>query len=130
MDEHEGCVQQAGERRAEARACCTLRRHARGAGTRGLSSRLTSASRVRSKNAPRRVARTCTVPDLPGRSIRRSSAGDGVQAMLEGRMRKIVVPVEGVADAIAGMVRDGDVVITMGAGSIGRGAPAIADGAK
>ena len=39
-------------------------------------------------------------------------------------------PVEGVADAIAGMVRDGDVVITMGAGSIGRVAPAIADGAK
>lgn len=44
--------------------------------------------------------------------------------------RPVVVPVEGVADAIAGMVRDGDVVITMGAGSIGRVAPAIADGAK
>lgn len=42
----------------------------------------------------------------------------------------VVVPVEGVADAIAGMVRDGDVVITMGAGSIGRVAPVIADGSK
>ena len=48
----------------------------------------------------------------------------------KGFHRPVVVPVEGVADAIAGMVRDGDVVITMGAGSIGRGAPAIADGAK
>lgn len=48
----------------------------------------------------------------------------------KGFHRPIVVPVEGVADAIAGMVRDGDVVITMGAGSIGRVAPAIADGAK
>lgn len=48
----------------------------------------------------------------------------------KGFHRPAVVPVEGVADAIAGMVRDGDVVITMGAGSIGRVAPAIADGAK
>ena len=48
----------------------------------------------------------------------------------KGFHRPVVVPVEGVADAIAGMVRDGDVVITMGAGSIGRIAPAIADGAK
>lgn len=48
----------------------------------------------------------------------------------KGFHRLVVVPVEGVADAIAGMVRDGDVVITMGAGSIGRVAPAIADGAK
>lgn len=48
----------------------------------------------------------------------------------KGFYRPVVVPVEGVADAIAGMVRDGDVVITMGAGSIGRVAPAIADGAK
>ena len=47
----------------------------------------------------------------------------------KGFHRPVVVPVEGVADAIAGMVRDGD-VITMGAGSIGRVAPAIADGAK
>ena len=46
----------------------------------------------------------------------------------KGFHRPVVVPVEGVADA--GMVRDGDVVITMGAGSIGRVAPAIADGAK
>ena len=38
----------------------------------------------------------------------------------KGFHRPVVVPVEGVADAIAGMVRDGDVVITMGAGSIGR----------
>ena len=48
----------------------------------------------------------------------------------KGFHRPVVVHVEGVADAIAGMVRDGDVVITMGAGSIGRVAPAIADGAK
>lgn len=48
----------------------------------------------------------------------------------KGFHRPVVVPVEGVADAIAGMVRDGDVVITMGAGSIGRVAPAIAGGAK
>ena len=48
----------------------------------------------------------------------------------KGFHRPVVVPVGGVADAIAGMVRDGDVVITMGAGSIGRVAPAIADGAK
>lgn len=48
----------------------------------------------------------------------------------KGFHRPVVVPVEGVADAIAGMVRDGDVVITMGAGSIGRVAPAIADGVK
>ena len=48
----------------------------------------------------------------------------------KGFHRPVVVPVEGVADAIAGMVRDGDVVITMGAGSIGMVAPAIADGAK
>ena len=48
----------------------------------------------------------------------------------KGFHRPVVVPVEGVADAIAGMGRDGDVVITMGAGSIGRVAPAIADGAK
>ena len=48
----------------------------------------------------------------------------------KGFHRPVVVPVEGVADAIAGMVRDGDVVITMGAGSIGRVAPAIAAGAK
>lgn len=48
----------------------------------------------------------------------------------KGFHRPVVVPVEGVADAIASMVRDGDVVITMGAGSIGRVAPAIADGAK
>lgn len=48
----------------------------------------------------------------------------------KGFHRPVVVPVEGVADVIAGMVRDGDVVITMGAGSIGRVAPAIADGAK
>ena len=48
----------------------------------------------------------------------------------KGFHRPVVVPVEGVADAIAGMVRDGDVVITMGAGSIGRVAPAIVDGAK
>lgn len=48
----------------------------------------------------------------------------------KGFHRPVVVPVEGVADAIAGMVRDGDVVITLGAGSIGRVAPAIADGAK
>ena len=48
----------------------------------------------------------------------------------KGFHRPVVVPVEGVADAIAGMVRDGDVAITMGAGSIGRVAPAIADGAK
>ena len=48
----------------------------------------------------------------------------------KGFHRPVVVPVEGVADAIAGMVRAGDVVITMGAGSIGRVAPAIADGAK
>lgn len=48
----------------------------------------------------------------------------------KGFHRPVVVPVEGVADAIAGMVRDGDVVITMGAGSIGRVAPAIADSAK
>lgn len=48
----------------------------------------------------------------------------------KGFHRPVVVPIEGVADAIAGMVRDGDVVITMGAGSIGRVAPAIADGAK
>lgn len=48
----------------------------------------------------------------------------------KGFHRPVVVPVEGVADAIAGMVRDGDAVITMGAGSIGRVAPAIADGAK
>ena len=48
----------------------------------------------------------------------------------KGFHRPVVVPVEGVTDAIAGMVRDGDVVITMGAGSIGRVAPAIADGAK
>ena len=48
----------------------------------------------------------------------------------KGFHRPVVVPVEGVADAIAGMVCDGDVVITMGAGSIGRVAPAIADGAK
>lgn len=48
----------------------------------------------------------------------------------KGFHRPVVVPVEGVADAIAGMARDGDVVITMGAGSIGRVAPAIADGAK
>lgn len=48
----------------------------------------------------------------------------------KGFHRPVVVSVEGVADAIAGMVRDGDVVITMGAGSIGRVAPAIADGAK
>ena len=48
----------------------------------------------------------------------------------KGFHRPVVVPVEGVADAIAGMVRDGDVVIIMGAGSIGRVAPAIADGAK
>ena len=48
----------------------------------------------------------------------------------KGFHRPVVVPVEGVADAIAGMVRDGDVVITMVAGSIGRVAPAIADGAK
>ena len=48
----------------------------------------------------------------------------------KGFHRPVVVPVEGVAAAIAGMVRDGDVVITMGAGSIGRVAPAIADGAK
>lgn len=48
----------------------------------------------------------------------------------KGFHRPVVVPVEGVADAIAGMVRDGDVVITMGAGSIGRVAPTIADGAK
>lgn len=48
----------------------------------------------------------------------------------KGFHRPVVVPVEGVADAIAGMVRDGDVVITIGAGSIGRVAPAIADGAK
>ena len=48
----------------------------------------------------------------------------------KGFHRPVVVPVEGVADAIAGMVRDGDVVITMGAGSIGRVAPAIADGAN
>ena len=48
----------------------------------------------------------------------------------KGFHRPVVVPVEGVADAIAGMVRDGDVVITMGAGSIGRVALAIADGAK
>lgn len=37
-----------------------------------------------------------------------------------------VVPVEGVADAIRAAVRPGDVVVTMGAGSIGRVAPAMA----
>lgn len=46
----------------------------------------------------------------------------------KGRHRPVVVPVEGVAAAINNMVRDGDVVITMGAGSIGRVAPAIAAG--
>lgn len=48
----------------------------------------------------------------------------------KGFHRPVVVPVENVADAIGAMVRDGDVVITMGAGSIGRVAPAIAEQAK
>lgn len=48
----------------------------------------------------------------------------------KGFHRPVVVPVEGVAGAIAAMVRDGDVVVTMGAGSIGRVAPAMAESAK
>ena len=48
----------------------------------------------------------------------------------KGFHRPVVVPVENVADAIGAMVRDGEVVITMGAGSIGRVAPAIAEQAK
>lgn len=48
----------------------------------------------------------------------------------KGFHRPVVVPVEGVADAIAVMVRDGDVVVTMGAGSIGRVAPGMVECAK
>ena len=48
----------------------------------------------------------------------------------KGFHRPVVVPVENVADAIGAMVREGDGVITMGAGSIGRVAPAIAEQAK
>ncbi len=45
----------------------------------------------------------------------------------KGRHTPVVVPVTEVARAIEAMVEDGDVVITMGAGSIGRVAPQIAD---
>lgn len=47
-----------------------------------------------------------------------------------GRHRPVVVPIEGVSGAIAAMARDGDVVITMGAGSIGRVAPMMAKAAE
>ena len=46
----------------------------------------------------------------------------------KGRHRPVVVPVEQVPAAVNAMAEDGDVVITMGAGSIGRVAPAIASG--
>lgn len=45
----------------------------------------------------------------------------------KGRHTPVVVPVTEVARAIEAMAEDGDVVITMGAGSIGRVAPQIAD---
>ena len=45
----------------------------------------------------------------------------------KGFHRPVVVPVEGVADAIAGMVRDGDVVITMGAGDVTAIGPQLVD---
>ncbi|MDO5530834.1 UDP-N-acetylmuramate--L-alanine ligase [Sutterella sp.] len=44
----------------------------------------------------------------------------------QGFHKPVVVPVEGVPEAIAQIARDGDVVVTMGAGSIGRVAPKIA----
>lgn len=44
----------------------------------------------------------------------------------KGRHTPVVVPVTDVVRAIEGMAEDGDVVITMGAGSIGRVAPEIA----
>lgn len=45
-----------------------------------------------------------------------------------GKHRPVVVALKEVPDAIRSMVQDGDVVITMGAGSIGRVAPAMANG--
>ena len=41
-------------------------------------------------------------------------------------MRPVVVPVEAVPEAILRTAKPGDVVVTMGAGSIGRAAPALA----
>lgn len=46
----------------------------------------------------------------------------------KGKHRPLVVALTKVPDAIRAMVKDGDVVITMGAGSIGRVAPAMANG--
>lgn len=45
----------------------------------------------------------------------------------KGRHTPVVVPVTEVARAIDAMAKDGDIVITMGAGSIGRVAPQIAE---
>lgn len=45
----------------------------------------------------------------------------------KGRHTPVVVPVTEVARAIEAMAKDGDIVITMGAGSIGRVAPQIAE---
>lgn len=45
----------------------------------------------------------------------------------KGRHTPVVVPVMEVARAIEAMAKDGDIVITMGAGSIGRVAPQIAE---
>ena len=42
------------------------------------------------------------------------------------KMRPVVVPVEAVPEAILRTAKPGDVVVTMGAGSIGRAAPALA----
>lgn len=44
----------------------------------------------------------------------------------QGFHEPVVVRVEEVPAAVLGLVRDGDVVVTMGAGSIGRAAPALA----
>ncbi len=44
----------------------------------------------------------------------------------QGRREPLVVKVEDVRDAVLSIARDGDVVVTMGAGSIGRAAPQIA----
>ena len=44
----------------------------------------------------------------------------------QGRREPLVVKVEDVRDAVLSLARDGDVVVTMGAGSIGRAAPQIA----
>ncbi len=44
----------------------------------------------------------------------------------QGRREPLVVKIEDVRDAVLSLARDGDVVVTMGAGSIGRAAPQIA----